>query len=84
MREDDAPLLRTEAFRAGHCVFDLVYMFPETGLMREARAAGARAANGLEMLLYQGALAFSFWTGRDAPVEAMRVVLEESVYGRRA
>ncbi len=81
MRKDDKPLLGADAFRNGQCVYDLVYMFPETGFMKAARAAGARTANGLGMLLFQGALSFSIWTGRDEPVAVMRSVLEESVYG---
>jgi len=82
MREDEAPLLGADAFRPGQCVYDLVYMFPETGLMKEARMAGARTSNGLGMLLFQGALAFSLWTEKAAPVEVMRGVLEEAVYGK--
>ena len=70
-----------EAFRAGQMAFDLVYMYPETGFMRNARAAGARAANGLGMLLHQGAAAFTIWTGRPAAVDAMRAALERAVYG---
>lgn len=56
-------------------VYDLVYKPRDTPLVRDARALGLRAESGLGMLLYQGADAFSIWTGRDAPVEAMREVL---------
>lgn len=83
MREDASPLLGSDAFRPGHRVYDLVYMFPETALMKVAREAGARVSNGLSMLLFQGVLSFSIWTGRDAPVEVMRRVLEEEVYGKK-
>jgi len=44
-------------------------------LLRAAEEAGARGANGLSMLLYQGALSFSFWFNREAPIEAMRAAL---------
>lgn len=81
MHEDEEPLLDSKAFRPGQYVYDLIYMFPETRLMKAAREAGAGASNGLGMLLFQGALAFSVWTGRDAPVDLMRRVLEEAVYG---
>ena len=43
---------------------------------REAEAAGARAANGLSMLLHQGALSFEIWFGRAAPLEVMRAALK--------
>lgn len=82
MRPDDKPLLGADAFRSGQCVYDLVYMFPETGMMKAARSAGARTANGLNMLLFQGVRSFTIWTGKDEPVDVMRRVLEEAVYGR--
>jgi shikimate dehydrogenase len=53
-------------------VSDIVYNPLETGLLREAKAAGARTINGLDMLVWQGALAFEKWTGRKAPFEIMR------------
>jgi len=40
-----------------------------------ARVASLRAANGLSMLLHQGALAFTLWTGQPAPLEIMRSTL---------
>jgi len=55
---------------------DLVYNPPETGFLREARARGLRAVNGLGMLVHQGAAAFALWTGRPAPIEAMRRALD--------
>jgi shikimate dehydrogenase len=56
-------------------VFDMVYNPPVTALIREALACGLRAHGGLHMLLYQGALAFSLWTGLPAPIDAMRAAL---------
>lgn len=58
-----------------HIVFDCVYGSSKTALLRAAEAAGARGANGLSMLLYQGALSFSIWFNRDAPIETMRAAL---------
>ncbi len=58
-----------------HIVFDCVYGSSETALLRAAEEAGARGANGLSMLLYQGALSFSSWFDREAPIEAMRSAL---------
>jgi shikimate dehydrogenase len=81
MRAEDSAPLPAAAFRPGHLAFDLVYNLPETVFMRTARAAGARAANGLGMLLHQGAAAFSIWTGRPAPVAVMRAALEQALYG---
>ena len=82
MHTGEPAVLPPDAFRSGQRVYDLIYMFPETVLMRSAREAGALAANGLGMLLHQGALSFSIWTGREAPVAVMRCALEEAVYGK--
>ncbi|MCX7840403.1 MAG: shikimate dehydrogenase [Anaerolineae bacterium] len=50
-------------------VFDLVYH--HTDFLRAAERAGARAIDGLGMLVYQGAASFKMWTGHDAPVSIM-------------
>lgn len=62
-------------------VFDMVYRPAETVLLETARRSGCRTANGLGMLLYQGAAALELWTGRPAPVDAMRSALVSEVYG---
>ena len=53
-------------------VCDIVYNPLETRLLREARAAGARTIDGLDMLVWQGALAFEKWTGQKAPFAVMK------------
>ena len=58
-----------------HMVFDCVYGPSKTALLRAAEQAGARSANGISMLLHQGALSFSIWFGGDPPIEAMRKAL---------
>ena len=59
----------------GAVAFDMIYQPPETVFLRQARARGLRTANGLGMLVHQGAAAFALWTGRTAPVEVMRRAL---------
>ena len=61
-------------------VYDMVYRPAETRLLKLARAAGCRAANGLGMLLYQGAKALEIWSGKPAPVPVMRRALEKNIY----
>ncbi len=65
-------------------LFDLVYDPPMTPLVRGARARGARAINGLTMLLNQALAAFEIWTGTSAPEPAMRAALQRAVVGRLA
>jgi shikimate dehydrogenase len=58
-----------------HVVNDLVYRPGGTPWLAAARERGARAVDGLGMLLHQGAAAFELWTGVTAPVDAMRAAL---------
>ena len=64
-------------------VYDTIYRPAETELLKTAGAAGARTANGLSMLLHQGARAFEIWTGRKAPLAVMRRALRAAVYGEK-
>lgn len=61
--------------------YDMIYRPAETRFLARAREAGCRTANGLGMLLYQGAAALEIWSGRTAPLEPMRRALRENVYG---
>jgi len=65
--ERDEVLVELEA---GQTLVDLPY--PESATAAAARAAGARAIGGLEVLVAQGAAAFELWTGVPAPVDVMR------------
>ncbi|MHB1006925.1 MAG: shikimate dehydrogenase [Chloroflexota bacterium] len=78
--EGQSPLLAT-ALGPGILVCDLVYNPAETPLLASARAAGARALGGLPMLVYQGAEAFTLWTGLPAPVEVMRAAAARALGG---
>ena len=70
--DDDQTPVPADLLGASLTVFDVVYNQYETRLLREAKAAGARTINGLEMLVRQGAIAFEKWTGIKAPVDVMR------------
>jgi len=56
-------------------VLDLVYRREGTPLVKRAREVGIPAEDGSEMLIQQGAAAFELWTGREAPIGAMRVAM---------
>ena len=58
--------------KPGLIVFDIVYNPVQTRLLKEAEAAGAKTINGLDMLVWQGAMAFEKWTGQKAPFELMK------------
>ena len=61
-----------DLLRPGLAVYDIVYNPIETTLLREAAAAGAKTISGLDMFVWQGALAFELWTGQQAPVGLMK------------
>jgi shikimate dehydrogenase len=61
-------------------VYDMIYRPAETALLRDAKKAGCQSANGLGMLLYQGAAALELWCGQPAPVEIMRAALQKHIY----
>jgi shikimate dehydrogenase len=56
-------------------IYDTIYSAERTPLLSAAVEAGARGANGLSMLLHQGALAFEIWFQREAPIDVMRKAL---------
>lgn len=56
-------------------VYDMIYNPSQTYLLCQARTMRLHSANGLSMLLHQGALSFSLWTNRPAPLEVMRRAL---------
>jgi 3-dehydroquinate dehydratase/shikimate dehydrogenase len=60
------------ALRSRHIAYDLVYNPLETRFLLDARAEGCQTIGGLEMLVAQAALQFALWTGRSAPLDAMR------------
>jgi shikimate dehydrogenase len=51
---------------------EIIYNPMKTRFLLEAEAAGRRIHGGLGMFIYQGAYAFEYWTGKPAPVSAMR------------
>jgi len=68
---DETPV-DSNLLKPGLIVFDIVYNPFKTRLLREAEKAGAKTISGLDMLVWQGALAFEKWTGLKAPVDIMK------------
>lgn len=79
MKESDPLLVKQEWLHQNLFVYDLIYNPSETKLLKMAKEAGCKYANGLGMLLYQGVLAFQHWTDKKAPVEVMRKALLERI-----
>lgn len=82
---DETPLpgFDFSSLAPGALVYDMVYHPTETRLMRDTRAAGLRAENGLSMLAHQARLAFVAWTGADVPVSVFLDALGQGGAGAR-
>ncbi|MBU6301319.1 MAG: shikimate dehydrogenase [Verrucomicrobia bacterium] len=72
MKLTDPPLLTPAQIQPHHLVYDMVYAPPRTRLIEAAETAGARAANGLSMLIWQGAISFEYWFNRQPDIAAMK------------
>ncbi len=82
---EDPSLVDEELLHRKLLVYDLVYNPPLTPLLKMAKARGARVANGLGMLYYQGVLAFQHWANvllDDDVKQKMREALEKGVKAR--
>ena len=75
------PAVRADEMRPGQCLYDIVIPpgDPVTPTMKEARTLGIPCANGVRMLVEQGALSFTYWTGIEADRAAMLRAVEEGL-----
>jgi shikimate dehydrogenase len=69
---DKISLIPPKLFKQTQTILDIVYNPIETKLLNDAKKAGAKTVNGVEMLIHQGAASFEIWTNKPAPIEAMR------------
>ncbi|ATW24015.1 shikimate dehydrogenase [Candidatus Formimonas warabiya] len=73
-KDEEIPL-DPELINEKTIVCDIIYNPLKTKLLKETGKKGCKTVNGLGMLLFQGAEAFKLWTGKDAPVSDMEVIL---------
>ncbi|HET9346709.1 MAG TPA: shikimate dehydrogenase [Candidatus Limnocylindrales bacterium] len=76
---DDSTPIPGELIPPELLVLDLIYK--KTRFLREAEAAGCTVLDGEQMLLHQGAAAFTLWTGKPAPLQLMQQKLHEAREG---
>ena len=79
MRSKDPLPIEAKLLHKGLKVYDIVYTPLKTRLVKTAEGKSIKAVNGINMLLYQGVLAFELWTGRKAPVSLMRKELMDNL-----
>ena len=75
MKRTDPRLIPAAILTPDLMVYDMVYRPSVTRLLEDAKNAGARTANGLSLLLHQGALSLEIWLNRPAPLDVMRAAL---------
>ncbi|MFR5832071.1 MAG: quinate/shikimate dehydrogenase, partial [Lachnospiraceae bacterium] len=69
---DRSLITSADFFHPDLIVSDVIYNPRETKMMEIAKSQGCSCFNGLYMLLYQGAEAFTLWTGKQMPVELVK------------
>ncbi len=77
--QDLKPDVDYDSIREGMVVSDVVFDPVETEFLKAAAAKGARTFTGIGMLVQQGALNFTLWTGEEAPVDVMYDALEREL-----
>ena len=65
--------------KKSRAVYDMIYQPNQTPLLTAAKEAGCKYANGLGMLLHQGAKSLEIWSGQSAPLESMREALKKAI-----
>lgn len=76
---EDKPDIDYDTIREGMIVSDVVFDPVQTQFLKAAAEKGARTFTGIGMLVQQGALNFTYWTGKDAPIEVMYDALEKAL-----
>ncbi|MFK4565665.1 shikimate dehydrogenase [Enterococcus sp. UD-01] len=76
--EQQTPIQDFSIIRPDLAVYDVIYTPRETEFLKQARLRGAKTANGLGMLLYQGAAAFELWTGQEMPIAVVKPIMENN------
>lgn len=68
----DLTLVGRDLLKPDILVSDIVYSPIKTKLLRDAETIGAKTVSGIDMVVWQAALAFKMWTGYPPPVDIMR------------
>ncbi|MDF4730624.1 hypothetical protein P3552_26270, partial [Vibrio parahaemolyticus] len=73
--------LQISSLKNGTIVSDIIYNPFETKILCEAKEQGAIIQNGIDMFVYQGALAFEMWTGCVPNIERMKQLVIRKLGG---
>ncbi|HDX9571433.1 TPA: shikimate dehydrogenase [Bacillus mobilis] len=73
--------LQISSLKKGTIVSDIIYNPFETKILCEAKEQGAVVQNGIDMFVYQGALAFEMWTGCVPNIDRMKQLVIRKLGG---
>ncbi len=79
LKPDEPAPIDLRRLPSGAKVYDMIYNPPQTALLRAAAALGLPHANGLSMLVHQGARALEIWKGGAVPVTPMQLAAEAAL-----
>lgn len=75
LKEGDPSILPAACLKKEHLVYDTIYHPAVTPLLATAQGLDCRTANGLSMLINQGALAFQHWFPGTDPLPVMKLAM---------
>jgi shikimate dehydrogenase len=81
--KSDESLVKSDWLTSEICIFDIVYNPKGTKLVQNAKRIGAKAIDGIDMLVYQGAIAFKIWTDKEPPINVMKIAVRKEIVNRR-
>ncbi len=74
---NEKPDVNYDTVTSNMVVSDVIFNDPHTLFLQEAEKRGAKTVNGLGMLVNQGAVNFTLWTGVEAPIDVMTQTLKD-------
>lgn len=78
---NDAPDINYDDIREGMVACDVVFNPVNTSFLMNAKARGAKIIDGLGMLVNQGCINYTLWTGEEAPRDVMYAKLKSEFEG---
>ncbi len=81
LKGEQTMLVDPQSFHPNMLAYDVIYNPTQTAFLKAALAKGAKTANGLGMLYYQGVLAFAHWAGGDIEDKYKKVMRKALVDG---
>ena len=76
MNKDDECIIDESYLIQNIKVYDIIYKPKETKLLTLAKNMNLQYCNGIDMLIYQGAISFKYWTGYNMPIDLVKNKIE--------